>query len=93
MDPFHTESVPGQTRRIGLLQSMNRVRVLLTTMVSQTRRVNLSGGIYIGAWKPLCHAKEFDLSSFACYEFLECMKRGVDHSSQPERWALEKLAR
>lgn len=62
-------------------------------MGTQTRKVNLSGGLSIGAWKPISIQGEFDLSSFACYEFLEGMKSVAELRAQPEKWAMEKLSR
>lgn len=77
--------------RITELSSMHRVRTMISAMTSGSRKCNISQGIFIGSWKALSCDDEFDLSSFACYEFLEAMQQQASLRGRPEQWAKEPV--
>lgn len=66
---------------------------MINTLTSPKRKVDVSGGIWIGSWRPISHVTEYDLAFFACYEFLEAMKNGVGLREHPCNCAQECLVR
>jgi hypothetical protein len=73
------------------LTSLHRARALIYALTRGKRRLNIGNGIVLGSWKPLRGDREFDLSFFACYEFLEKMKTDEYLRDSPEAWATETV--
>jgi hypothetical protein len=94
MDPCFEPSLESDTvNRLGSLQSLHRARTLVDVLGSRKRKVSLKRGIRIGTWQGVSILDEFDFSSFACFEFLEAMKREATLREDPELWAREEIAR
>lgn len=89
MDPCFTPSTSAAPIRLTVCASLHRVRALLTALTKGKRRVNTSGGLFLGAWRALDCESEYQLSWFACFEFLEAMRLGQveEHAS----WAREQV--
>ncbi len=89
MDPCYRQDGTDGGERITELRGLMRARVMVKAL--RARRVDVSGGIWVGCRPEPLPEEQVEFSSFYCWEFLREMESTMTVRDSPQLWVYEKI--